>query len=371
MINSEREGKEIMAAPHPLFARDPGDEPMRIPRRSAPQPVEEEDIMIPPSDEDEEEEDEIMIPPSDEDEEEDAAAADDRSNREIIDLVSDDDDGISNEPKPVLLKNIPGRKKFLVIPGTLSEERSPRESPDVLAAHFSANGYIFVRDVLSAEMRADMHNMVTSEDMRETLRRKAMTTTKVVTGEEYAGGADLREFGAKYRGRMLNVLKDAPLLRLLESLLRGLSFDSTVRDWTLHFRALKFNAYTGVHSDWPPFNRMKTVDAANEGHIDPQRTRPHMTVWLPLTRCDPYSGGLLLSPKSHLKYIAPPNRSYPEAFNPRNEPWAGAEFNLGDVLIFEGRTVHGGPVNKAKGLPRFSLDFRLVPKQFRHPDYEK
>ena len=63
MINSEREGKEIMADPHPLFARDPGDEPMRIPRRSAPQPVEEEDIMIPPSDEDEEEEDEIMIPP--------------------------------------------------------------------------------------------------------------------------------------------------------------------------------------------------------------------------------------------------------------------------------------------------------------------
>jgi len=371
MINSEREGKEIMAHAHALFARDPGDEPMRIPRRGLvqQQPMEEE-IMIPPSDEDDGDDEDIMIPPSDEDAEEE---------RDIVDLISDEDEEddddklIAENQEPVILKNGTGRKIFKVFPRRLLEENSHRASPAVLAAHFRANGYIFVRDALSHDLRDDLQNLVSSPDLRKQFGKyRPATTTSVLTGEEQdaTGRPPLPDFKGKYSARLSRVLRDERLSQLLDSLVQGLSLDTTMREWSLHFRARTFKTHTGVHADWLYYTQIESVDEANDPQRDPRRIRPFLTVWLPLTPCNGQTGGLVVSPMSHVDYIASRTKFYPDSFDPATAPWASANYNIGDVLVFEGRMVHAGATNNNKDGMRFSLDFRFLPTSFKNVDFE-
>lgn len=355
-----------MAHPHALFARDPGDEPMRIPRRSAPRPED------PPSDdEDDKKEHAIIDLISDEDAEEE---------REIVDLISADedeedadDDLIAEKQDPVTLKNSTGRKIFKVFPGRLLEESSHRASSAVLAAHFRVNGYIFVRDVLSRDLRDDLQDLVSSPDLRKQFGKyRPATTTSVLTGEEQdaTGRPSLPDFKGKYSARLSRVLHDQRLSRLLDSLVQGLSLDTTMREWSLHFRARTFKTHTGVHADWLYYTQIESVDEADDPQRAPQRIRPFLTVWLPLTPCNGQTGGLVVSPKSHVDFIASRTKFYPDSFDPATAPWASANYNIGDVLVFEGRMVHAGATNNNKGGMRFSLDFRFLPKSYKNGDFE-
>ncbi|MEO9629279.1 MAG: phytanoyl-CoA dioxygenase family protein [Sulfitobacter sp.] len=89
------------------------------------------------------------------------------------------------------------------------------------------------------------------------------------------------------------------------------------------------------------------------------------TCWIPLTDCPRQLGGLTLLPRTHSKALPtrPQHNGGRETIldNISAKDWIGGDFNLGDVLVFHGLTVHRALPNRSEDQLRISMDCRFQP----------
>jgi ectoine hydroxylase-related dioxygenase (phytanoyl-CoA dioxygenase family) len=229
---------------------------------------------------------------------------------------------------------------------------------------FRRDGYLYVRDLLSAECKAEWIRLVT-----ELSGAKRGTTTNVQTGKDMANTTGkqtvvIPNFVQTYTERIMRVTTDPPVRRLLERLLGDYSTNPN----HVYFRIRTHREYTPVHADWKFFSdetpQPNVFDATTEWSLlhRPLATKPlpYLTIWLPLTSCNPTSGGLLLAAGSHSRYTPIEGEQVPRDFDPATADWTGANFEIGDAVLFEARTVHAGASNQQTKFKRMSVDFRVM-----------
>ena len=83
------------------------------------------------------------------------------------------------------------------------------------------------------------------------------------------------------------------------------------------------------------------------------------TLWIPLTDCPEKLGSLAVLPGSHKEgiYVHEPKVGVPIPYSKKT--WWSGSFKAGDVLVFDGQTLHSPLPNRTKKTPRFSVDFRF------------
>jgi Phytanoyl-CoA dioxygenase (PhyH) len=83
------------------------------------------------------------------------------------------------------------------------------------------------------------------------------------------------------------------------------------------------------------------------------------TVWIPLGDCPLPLGPLAVLPGSHRQGVQPhfENRV---TEGQASGWWAASSMRVGDVLMFDGRTIHRACPNLTRGTTRFSADFRYA-----------
>lgn len=89
-------------------------------------------------------------------------------------------------------------------------------------------------------------------------------------------------------------------------------------------------------------------------------TKNFWTAWLPLTDIDEKLGGLSLVEGSHKLKLIPMQGDERKGWEvPKNSKWLTCrKFEMGDVVFFNGWTLHAGNNNYTKNKIRLSLDFR-------------
>ena len=84
------------------------------------------------------------------------------------------------------------------------------------------------------------------------------------------------------------------------------------------------------------------------------------TVWIPLVACSKQAGPLAVIPKSRRgglrRHLGPGGRD--GALVEDNERWVSAVFEIGDVMVFHGETVHAALHNTQQSRLRVSVDLR-------------
>lgn len=91
------------------------------------------------------------------------------------------------------------------------------------------------------------------------------------------------------------------------------------------------------------------------------------TVWIPLSDCPSPLGGLAVLPGSHAGGLRAHDGGEGESryiVADGDLPWAGADFRVGDVLMFNALTVHGARPNITEREIRVSADFRYRPVSY-------
>jgi len=86
------------------------------------------------------------------------------------------------------------------------------------------------------------------------------------------------------------------------------------------------------------------------------------TVWIPLGACPIELGGLAVLPASHrngLWKLDPENPAAGIAV-PENASWVTGDYDCGDVLMFDGLTIHRSLPNRTRRRLRLSVDYRYA-----------
>ena len=89
------------------------------------------------------------------------------------------------------------------------------------------------------------------------------------------------------------------------------------------------------------------------------------TVWIPLSDCPMRLGPLAVLEGSHRGGVLPhSNHRVPDEY--LHGWWAASSLSCGDVVVFEGRTVHRALPNLTQSEPRISADFRYSVSEAIH-----
>jgi len=250
-----------------------------------------------------------------------------------------------------------------------------RATSDIDAARqrFHDDGYVYLPAFLSASLIEFFGELTNDRELRKNVTREGGTVFRVATLEETAGDENRALPLEPFQARLLQVPHDPDMMRLIRTLCGGDTFNT--HDSHVYFRIKRPSDYTIVHADWSFFVEQhasgQAIPATSDGRF--------FTVWIPLTPCTPQTTGLLLVPRSHIDYKHAPTTLVPPSFDPdaaASANWAGADFAVGDVVVFDACTIHAAAEKKhtkrstyggtAKLPPnRFSFDFRVVPKSFR------
>lgn len=95
------------------------------------------------------------------------------------------------------------------------------------------------------------------------------------------------------------------------------------------------------------------------------------TVWIPLTDCPVYLGGLALVPGSHKHgYVEKPARIF-QHIQKKKLSWSSTNYQAGDCLIFHSQTIHMPLPNETTSTVRFSIDARYCRKDLFDANFVK
>jgi ectoine hydroxylase-related dioxygenase (phytanoyl-CoA dioxygenase family) len=109
--------------------------------------------------------------------------------------------------------------------------------------------------------------------------------------------------------------------------------------------------------------RAELVTRPHQDRFYVHGTTPLWTVWVPLGDCQRALGGLAVLPRSHLAGLWPHDDTGTgnQGVDVRAELlWASADYRCGDVLMFDGLTVHRALENRTADRLRLSADFRYT-----------
>ncbi len=118
-----------------------------------------------------------------------------------------------------------------------------------------------------------------------------------------------------------------------------------------------------------PQNTLHTTPA-HQDYLHIQGTEETYTAWIPLGDCPRELGSLLVLPGSHQSGVYSVHKAYGAGgvgidTDAIPAPWAGSDFEAGDVLLFHSLTVHKALPNLSPDRLRLSVDFRYQP--LSHP----
>lgn len=99
---------------------------------------------------------------------------------------------------------------------------------------------------------------------------------------------------------------------------------------------------------------------AHHDYFAQQGSRREYTMWIPMSDCPHEMGGLEVAHGSHLLDL--PGGVLDDAGKAAvAESWRGGDYQLGDVVVFNAKTVHRAPHNLTDRL-RLSIDLRYQPR---------
>ncbi len=235
----------------------------------------------------------------------------------------------------------------------MHESSAQADSLDVLRARLGKDGYLFFRSVIPRDrlmaLRDQITDILADEGWIESGERR--NDAIAITRPRREGRR--RYFQAHDRIIRLEALHslahDDALLGLMRRVLGQTAFPHPLSIIRLVFPESPELA-TPPHQDYP--NNQGTADLT--------------AAWIPLADCPVEQGSLAILEGSH-KFGVLPLKFHLGAGNRRavlgdqlaGLRWVGADFALGDVLLFPSLTVHKAMENLSKEKMRLSVDFRF------------
>ena len=113
-------------------------------------------------------------------------------------------------------------------------------------------------------------------------------------------------------------------------------------------------------------HNVRFTTPAHQDYVHIQGTENTWTAWIPLGDCPRALGGLAVMLGSHHNGVYPVHSAYGAGGLGINTdvlpfPWATADYQTGDVLLFHSLTVHKALPNLTNDRLRLSTDFRYQP----------
>ncbi|MCR9106097.1 MAG: phytanoyl-CoA dioxygenase family protein [Gammaproteobacteria bacterium] len=227
------------------------------------------------------------------------------------------------------------------------------DDPDALQARLSRDGYLFLRDVIPAQALRQLRKQITTILADEGWIEGGDKQDEALAVSRPRREGQRRYFQAHDRIIRLEALHSLAHNNALMALMRNV-LGPSVFPHPLSIVRLVFpqspELATPPHQDYP--NNQGTADLT--------------AAWIPLADCPIQQGSLAVLEGSH-KFGVLPLKFHLGAGNRRavlgeqlaGLRWVGADFKLGDVLLFPSLTVHKAMENLSKRNMRLSVDFRF------------
>jgi 1-deoxypentalenic acid 11beta-hydroxylase len=227
---------------------------------------------------------------------------------------------------------------------------------EALKLALARDGYALLRNVLDRDQILDARRVVlqTLDTAFGIVDREPPFSLMDGALKEGEGGVCLTGYeAATHHEDVLKVIEGSTLAGLFQGIFDDRAPATYNQKWV---RVQGRDEFTDEHSDFYRFHNMKEM----------------YVCWIPLGDYAPTDGGLSVCEQSHVltqKHIesgvqADSKRELPPDFHQKSVqlslPWVGAEYKMGDVVIFDIRTVHSGLSNTSDRV-RLSIDTRWVP----------
>jgi ectoine hydroxylase-related dioxygenase (phytanoyl-CoA dioxygenase family) len=214
-----------------------------------------------------------------------------------------------------------------------------------LRERLAEDGYLFVRDLAPKAALADLSDaFIAAVDDAGWLAEGSASRDAIAEPTASCADPDPR-----YEPVRLHLFRLEGVHRLLHhprfiALFRAL-FDEAV----LPHPKPNVRAYFPGRSTW-----------AHHDYFEQQGSRREYTLWLPTSACPRRMGALQIARGSH--HLDLPGGVLDAAGNAAvASRWCAGDFELGDAVIFNAKTVHRAPPNDTDRL-RFSIDMRYQPR---------
>jgi len=209
---------------------------------------------------------------------------------------------------------------------------------------FQRDGFAVARRAVLPELVAELREVVFATVTRAGLGRQRRGDASAFHLAEVP--PDAQEFNARESVKRLT--ESRPFRVLVNHAIKALRLVSGPA-WLMQTRFLRIGLPRGLSRRLPPHQDIFYVPEAEK----------FMTVWIPLHRCPRELGGLRVVPRSH-KHGAFFHEGR-EGIPVRGAAlrWKSLEFEIGDVVIFDGHLIHASGINRSRDQVRFSIDFRL------------
>lgn len=228
------------------------------------------------------------------------------------------------------------------------------ETAQTLQARMQGEGYLFFRGLISVpqirQTRAEILAACAAEGWLESGSdpKDGIAASGVAHTEPEP--AYMQVYDRVLHGEAFNTLAHDPGLL---SVLQGL-FDEEPLPHARNIARIIF-----------PQNTLYTTPA-HQDYLHIQGTEETYTAWIPLGDCPRELGSLIVMPGSHRAGVYPVHRAYGAGGAGIDTealpcPWAGGDFQEGDVVLFHSLTVHKALPNLSPDHLRLSVDFRYQP----------